>query len=69
MTVDQYLSAEGITAADFAKRVGLTEASISRIRSGRQNITLDVIRRIIAASDGSISAASLVDMPSQQAAA
>ncbi|MBY8826090.1 helix-turn-helix domain-containing protein [Sphingomonas colocasiae] len=60
MTLDDYLTSEDITAADFGGRVGLSEASISRIRKGEQNITRDVMRRIIAASGGKISAEGLV---------
>lgn len=60
MTLDQYLAATGRTGSDFASAVGLTEASVSRIRKGQQNITRDVMRRIIAASDGQVTAEGLV---------
>lgn len=60
MTLDEYLTSEGIQAADFGARVSLSAASISRIRKGEQNVTRDVMRRIIAASDCKISAAGLV---------
>lgn len=60
MTLEQYLSESGVTAAEFAVDVELTEASVSRIRKGQQNISRDVMRRIIAASDGKVTADSLV---------
>lgn len=61
MTLDQYLTSENVTAAEFGVRVGMSEASISRIRRGDQNITLGVMRRIIAASNGKITADGLLD--------
>lgn len=62
MTLDQYLTAEGITAADFGLRCEppISEASISRIRRGGQNISRDVMLRIMAASHGRVTAEALV---------
>lgn len=60
MTLDQYLSQPGVTATEFAPKAGLTEASVSRIRKGQQNISRDVIRRIVAASAGAVTAEELV---------
>lgn len=55
MTLDQFLRSDGApTAAEFGAKVGLSEASISRIRKGRQNITRDLMRAIVAASDGKV---------------
>jgi len=62
MTLDQYLSTAEITAAEFGGRCDppISEASISRIRRGDQNISRDVMLRIIAASDGKITAEGLL---------
>lgn len=61
MTLDQYLRSKGApTAAEFGAKVGLTEASISRIRKGQQNITRDTMLAIIAASGGKVTAEALV---------
>jgi predicted transcriptional regulator len=60
MTLDEYLRQPGITATEFAPKAGLTEASVSRIRKGQQNISRDVIRRIVSASAGLVTAAELV---------
>lgn len=62
MTLDQYLSVEDITAADFGAKCDppISEASISRIRRGEQNISRDVMLRIIAASGGKVTADGLV---------
>lgn len=61
MTLDQYLNLPGApTAADFGANVGISEASISRIRKGEQNITRDVMARIIEASGGKVTAEALV---------
>jgi len=61
MTLDQYLSSGTITAAEFAARVEVTEASISRIRKGTQNISRDLMAKIIRASDGKVTADALVN--------
>lgn len=61
MTLDQYLRSDGApTAAEFGAKVGLAEASISRIRKGQQNITRDTMVAIIEASDGKVTADALV---------
>lgn len=61
MTLDQYLRSKGApTAAEFGAKVGLSEASISRIRKGEQNITRDVMLSIIAASGNKVTADALV---------
>lgn len=73
MTLDQFLNAPNApTSADFAASVGVSEASISRIRKGTQNITRDVMREIVRASKGKVTADSLLikaEAPEQQAAA
>lgn len=61
MTLDQYLSSDGApTAAEFGVLVELSEASISRIRKGEQNITRDVMLRIITASGDKVTADGLI---------
>ena len=62
MTLDQYLTSTGITASDFGTACDppISEASISRIRRGEQNIPRATMQSIIAASKGKVSADSLV---------
>lgn len=60
MNIDAYLAETGTTAADLAKKVGVTAVSLSRIRRGQQNLPRDVIRRIVEATDGRVSLESLV---------
>lgn len=63
MTLDQYLSLPGSpTNADFGARCNpaLSGASISRIRKGAQNITVDTMRSIILASGGNVTAEGLL---------
>ena len=64
MTLDQFLSAPGApTSADFAADVGVSEASISRIRKGAQNITRDLMLEIVRASKGKVTADGLLIKP------
>lgn len=68
MTIDDYLKLHGITAAKFAEKIGISEASLSRIRRGEQNITRDLMRQIIEASEGKIGAEALIfSAPADQA--
>lgn len=61
MTLDQFLRSEGApTAAEFGNKIGLSEASISRIRKGEQNITRDVMLAIIRESGGKVTPDGLV---------
>jgi len=65
MTLDQYLTAENVTAAAFGELVAMSEASVSRIRRGEQNITRDVMLRIIAASGGKITPDGILRAPAE----
>jgi hypothetical protein len=62
MTLDQYLDLKKITAAEFGAKCEppISEASISRIRKGKQNISRDTMLSIIAASDGMVTADGLI---------
>lgn len=71
MTLDQFLKSEGVTAAELGARCvpPISEASISRIRRGGQNISADVMNRIIAASGYKVSASGLLAARHQSEAA
>lgn len=63
MTLDEYLSADDApTAKAFGERMNppMTEASISRIRRGSQNISRDTMLAIIQASGGQVTAEGLL---------
>ena len=63
MTLDQFLNLPGSpTAKEFGERCDppISEASVSRIRKGEQNITRETMRAIIAASGGLVTADGLV---------
>lgn len=63
MTLDQYLRLPNSpNATEFGSRCDppLSAVSISRIRRGGQNITLDTMRSIILASGGKVTAEGLL---------
>ncbi|MES2157504.1 MAG: helix-turn-helix transcriptional regulator [Pseudomonadota bacterium] len=60
MTLDHYLSQAGMTAADFGALIQVSEASVSRIRKGEQNLSRNLMRRIIEASGGKVTADGLL---------
>jgi plasmid maintenance system antidote protein VapI len=61
MTLDEYLKSGTDSAKSLANRVGTTEATISRIRKGEQNFTLDLARRIEVETGGSVSLVELAE--------
>ena len=68
MTLDQYLSsADAPTAAEFGARCDppISEASISRIRKRRQNLSRDTMRAIIDASGSKVTADGLIALPDE----
>lgn len=65
MTLDAYLKAHPVTASDFAERIGVSPASVTRIRRGVQNITLELASRIVAATGGKVT---LEDLATARAA-
>lgn len=60
MTLDDYLRDQQISGADFAARLNISEASLSRIRRGEQNITRETIRQIVEETGGVVTAEVLV---------
>lgn len=60
MTIDDYLKRSGKTAAAYAEGAKISEASLARIRRGEQNVTADVIARLIAASDDQVTADGII---------
>lgn len=58
--LDAYLTAKGMPNAEFGRRVGASESTISRIRHGKQAPSFALARRIKEASDGAVTADDLM---------
>lgn len=58
--LSRYLVAHGLTAQAFAATVGTTAGSMSRILNGRQDPSFGMIRAIVDATNGSVTADDLV---------
>jgi len=54
MQLSDYLRTRSISRADFAEKIGLSEASLSRIISGKQAVTFSTANRIIAATGNKV---------------
>ncbi|WP_394706358.1 helix-turn-helix domain-containing protein [Breoghania sp.] len=52
--LDRYLKHAGRSRRELAVEVGVTEASLSRIVNRKQNASLALVGRIVAATDGSV---------------
>jgi hypothetical protein len=62
-TLDDYFAqADAKSPAAVAAEAGISESTLSRIRGGKQNTTRDVLRKIIAATGGQVSADSLLGL-------
>lgn len=55
MDLDTYLRTSGLTGSAFADRLGISAASVTRIRKGAQNISLELAQRIVLATGGKVS--------------
>ena len=60
MTLDEYLAQDGQTASALAQRAGTTGASITRILYGEQKPSADMIKAIVEATGGVVTADDLV---------
>lgn len=60
MTLDEYLNRPGNTAADLAVKARTTAPTISRILYGEQKPSADMIRAIVEATNGSVTADDLI---------
>lgn len=54
MTLSDYLRAHSITQADFAQRVGLTQAQVSKICRRKSGVSLETAGAIERATDGRV---------------
>jgi transcriptional regulator with XRE-family HTH domain len=59
MTLREYIRLERGRVSAIASGAGISTASVSRIADGKQNPTLDVLKRIEAATGGVVSVAEM----------
>lgn len=59
MTLREYLDQQRGRISEIAEKAGISGASVSRIADGKQNPTLDVLKRIEAATGGIVTVAEL----------
>jgi glutamine synthetase len=69
MKIRNYLDETGLTLAEFAARVRVSGAAMSRYARGKRTPRPDVVRRIVAASGGRIQANDLFDLAAGAAGA
>jgi len=67
MTLDEYLRANGIKEEAFATDAKVSQAAISRYRTGKRKPRADVMQRIIFASRGAVQANDFFEIPPQAA--
>lgn len=58
--ISKFLESQGLTQADFAKRVGLSRQQINNVVRGRSNPSLRTIRKIVEVTGGEITLLDLV---------
>jgi transcriptional regulator with XRE-family HTH domain len=59
--LDAYLTARSVSNRDFSQRLGVSEASISRLRRGKQKPSLDVALKIERETAGAVTPTDLVE--------
>ena len=69
MTLDEFLTTKNIKEEAFAEMAKVSQAAISRYRTGKRTPRADVMQRIIDASGGLVEANDFFAMPPVQQAA
>ena len=54
MRLEDWMRARGVSDEELADRVGVSRASISRIRRSKMNVSMATAQRIYAATDGAV---------------
>jgi len=65
MTLNDYLTTNSITGANFAEKIGVNAATVFRIRTGRVFPHRKTMAAIIAETDGEVTANDLVLPPDE----
>ena len=60
MTLDEYLTTNGISGAAFAERIGVNAATVYRIKTGRVFPHRSTLAAIVEATEGAVTANDLV---------
>lgn len=68
MTLTAYLREHGLTHADFAARIGATQAAVTRYANGARKPSLDKIIAIERVTSGSVRAIDFISEAHQQLA-
>lgn len=61
-----YRSKQKLTRTALAEAVGASVATISRIESGHRRPSLDLLRRIVAATNGELKADDFLEQPAEE---
>jgi antitoxin CcdA len=63
MKLQSYLASHGYPAIEFGRRLGVSKASVSRYASGARIPSPAVMRRIVAETEGAVTANDFYDLP------
>lgn len=69
MTLKEYLSAVGMTHAEFAEKIGIHRSNVSRFCSGDRRPDLTTLQRIYEVTGGKVEANDFFAQPSDTEAA
>ena len=61
MNLETFIKAKGLTQAEFADALGVSQATVSKIIDGAQNATADIITRIVDQTKGAVTAADILE--------
>lgn len=68
MKLSSYLSTHKMTQAEFAERIGLSKAQLSRLVAGRRQPSPETMKRIAEATDNAVMPNDFFDLPPAPAA-
>lgn len=65
MKLNDYLTANGLEPAEFAKMIGVRVQSVYRYKDGKQIPSKDIMPRIFQATDGQVTANSFYELTTE----
>lgn len=65
MRLAEYLAQEGMTQADFARKIGQEQATIARYCTGKRTPQPEVMRKIVQATRGQVQPNDFYDVPAR----
>lgn len=65
----EYANRTGQTTTDIARRAGVSRMTLYRLMKGEQNATIELLKRVSAATEGTVPVSAFLPSPSEKESA